>query len=176
MSHYGAPRRSDDKDIVLMTESAEDLRRVVRELQEEDFNARELEVGHNTMFDSGFRIDIKVKPEIEKAKRIRLSRDLRLNITTAENLVLMKLDYWDGASFESNDAQDLMRILARQQSVLDMRYVRTEALKRRTYAKLSRIEEHLSRIRSYPQDLTCKGKSHSGTHKRNTRRLRGATR
>jgi len=148
VSYYGAPRRSDDKDLVVMTESSEDLRRVVHELQKEGFDVRELEIGHNTIYDGGFRIDVKVKPEVEETRRIKLSHALRLNLTTAENLVLMKLDFWDGTSFEGNDAQDLMKILARQRRALDMGYVRTEALKRRTYMKLSKIERYLSRTQS----------------------------
>lgn len=145
VSFYGAPRRSDDKDFVVMTSSSEELRRVVDKLRDEGFDVRRLDVGHNTIFDSGFRIDIKVKPQVEAVHKIRLGRWLWLNITTAENLVLMKLEFWDGKSFESNDALDLMKNLARQRKTLDMGYVRAEALKRRSYVKLSKIEEHLSR-------------------------------
>ena len=149
VSYYGAPRRSDDKDLVLMTSSPQDLQRVVDEFRKERFNLRRLEVGHNTIFDSGFRIDIKVKTEVEQTRKIKLSRVLSLHITTAENLVLMKLEFWDGTSFESNDAQDLMKILARQRNTLNMTYIRTEALKRRTYQKLFRIEEYLSIAKSH---------------------------
>jgi len=128
-----------------MSGSSEQLLRVVRELRDEGFNISELEIGHNTIFDGGFRIDIKVKTEPEETRRIMLSRRLWLNITTAENLVLNKLEFWDGRSLESNDAQDLMKILGRQRNKLDMDYVRAEALKRRTYAKLTKIYEHFSK-------------------------------
>ena len=151
VSYYGAPRRSDDKDLVVMTTSREDLHRVAHELQKEGFDARELEIGHNTTFDEGFRIDIKLKTEIEEIRRVRLSKDLRLNLTTAENLVLMKLDFWDRRSLDSNDAQDLMKILARQGRALDMGHVRTEAMKRRTYVKLTQIERHLARMQRRPR-------------------------
>jgi len=144
VSYYGAPRRSDDKDLVVMTSDPEDLRRVVREFQKEGFEVKELEIGHNTLFDSGFRIDIKVKADLEKTKRVKLSRDLSLNLTTPENLVLMKLDFWDGESFEGNDAQDLMKIFARQRKNLDMGYVRTEATNRRIYDKLTKVQRYLS--------------------------------
>jgi len=127
-----------------MTDSSEHLARVVNAFQKEGFDLRSLEVGHNTIFDGGFRIDVKVKTELEQAKRIRLSRGLSLNLTTAENLVLMKLDFWDGTSFDGNDAQDLMKILVRQRGAIDMSYIRTEALKRRTYPKLAKIERYLS--------------------------------
>lgn len=148
VSFYGAPRRSDDKDLVVMTASSEDLERLVNELRKERFTIRRLEIGHNTTFDGGFRIDIKVKAEVEETRKIRLGRGLWINLTTAENLVLMKLEFWDGTSLESNDAQDLMKILARQGRRLDMRHIRAEALKRRTYAKLAKIEQYLSRTQS----------------------------
>jgi hypothetical protein len=128
-----------------MTNSSGDLQRVVENLRDEGFDLTRLDVGHNTIFDSGFRIDIKVKSEVEMVRKIRLDRGLWLNLTTAENLVLMKLEFWDGKSFESNDAQDLMKILARQRKSLDMGYIQEEALKRRTFAKLAKIEEYLSR-------------------------------
>jgi hypothetical protein len=132
-----------------MTGSPEDLQRLVNELRKERFTIRRLEIGHNTTFDSGFTIDIKVKTEVEETRKIRLGRGLWINLTTAENLVLMKLEFWDGTSLESNDAQDLMRIFARQGKTLDMRHIRAEALKRRTYAKLTKIEQHLSRTQSH---------------------------
>ena len=149
VSYYGAPRRSDDKDLVVMSGSSEDLERVVAELQKEGFKVGRLDIGHNTIFDAGFRIDIKVKAEVEQALKIKLSRGLWLNLTTAENLVLMKLEFWDGESLESNDAQDLMKILARQRRAIDMDYVRAEALKRRTFTKLEKIEQYLSRVVSH---------------------------
>jgi len=145
VSYYGAPRRSDDKDLVIMTGSFEDLQRVVHEFRKEGFDLRRLEIGHNTIFDSGFRIDIKVKTEVEETHKIRLGRGLMLNLTTAANLVLTKLEFWDGTSLDSNDAQDIMKILARQRGALDLDYIRKETLKRRTYLKLARIEEYLSK-------------------------------
>jgi hypothetical protein len=132
-----------------MTSSAEDLQRVVDMLRKEGFDVTRLDVGHNTIFDEGFRIDIKVKVEVEKVRKIKLGRGLWLNLTTAENLVLMKLEFWDGKSFESNDAQDLMKILVRQRKTLDMSYIQTEALNRRTYAKLAKIEEYLAKTEFY---------------------------
>ena len=144
VSYYGAPRRSDDKDLVVMTNSPDDLPKVVEELRKEGFELKSLEIGHNTFFDSGFRIDIKVKSELEERRRVRLTGSLSLNLTTAENLILVKLEFWDGLSFESNDAQDLMKILSRQRKRLDMVQIRSEAMKRRTYRKLAKIEQHLS--------------------------------
>jgi hypothetical protein len=126
-----------------MTDSPEDLQRLASELQKEGFTIGRLEIGHNTTFDSGFRIDIKVKSEVEESRKIKLGRNLWINLTTAENLVLMKLEFWDGVSFESNDAQDIMKILARQGKTLDLTQIRAEALKRRTYAKFVRIEQYL---------------------------------
>lgn len=127
-----------------MTDSSVDLQRLVNELQNEGFAIGRLETGHNTTFDSGFRIDIKVKPELEESKKIRIGRGLWISLTTVENLILTKLEFWDGTSFESNDAQDLMKILARQGRRLDMNHLRTEALKRRSYAKLAKLEQYLS--------------------------------
>lgn len=145
VTYYGAPRRSDDKDLVVMTDSPKDLQRVVNELRKERFDIKRLEAGHNTIFDSGFRLDFKVKAETEETKRVKIGRDLWLNLTTPENLVLMKLEFWDGTSLDSNDAQDLMKILARQRKTLNINYVRAEALKRRTYTKLVKLEQYLSR-------------------------------
>lgn len=145
VSYYGVPRRSDDKDLVVMTNSSDDLKRLVENLRNEGFDLTGLDVGYNTIFDSGFRIDIKVKSEVEVARKVRLGGGLWLNLTTAENLVLMKLEFWDGKSFESNDAQDVMKILARQGKALDMGYVQEQALKQRTFTKLARIQEYLSR-------------------------------
>ena len=143
VSYYGAPRRSDDKDLVVMTDSPEELRRLIRELHREGFAINALEVGHNTTFDSGFRIDIKVKPEVEESRKIKLDRHLWINLTTAEYLILTKLDFWDGTSLESNDAQDIMKVLSRQGKRLDLEYLRAEALKGRSYPKLAKIEQHL---------------------------------
>lgn len=134
--------------MVVMTSSPDDLRRVADALRREGFNARKLEPGHNTIFDSGFRIDIKVKPELEKTHRIRLDHELWVNLTTAENLILAKLEFWDGKTFQSNDAQDVMKIWARQRRKLNLSMIRREALKRRTYAKLAKIERHLSKTSS----------------------------
>jgi len=147
VSYYGTPRRSDDIDLVVMTSSPEDLRRVVDALRREGFDARKLEPGHNTIYDSGFRIDIKVKREVEDRRRIRLARRIWLNLTTPENLILAKLEFWDGKTFESNDAQDVMKILARQRRKLNLHMIRSEALRRRTYAKLVKIERYLSKTR-----------------------------
>ncbi len=147
VSYYGTPRRSDDIDLVVMTSSPEDLRRVVDALRREGFDARKLEPGHNTIYDSGFRIDIKVKREVEDTRRIRLARRIWLNLTTPENLILAKLEFWDGKTFESNDAQDVMKILARQRRKLNLHMIRSEALRRRTYAKLVKIERYLSKTR-----------------------------
>jgi len=148
VSYYGTPRRSEDIDLIVMTSSPDDLRRVAGALRQEGFNARRLEPGHNTIFDSGFRIDIKVKPELEKTHRIRLDHEIWLNLSTAENLILAKLEFWDGKSFESNDAQDVMKIWARQRRKLNLSMIRAEALKRRTYAKLAKIERYLSKTSS----------------------------
>lgn len=148
VSYYGTPRRSEDIDLVVMTSSPDNLRRVADALRQEGFNARKLEPGHNTIFDSGFRIDIKVKPELEKTHRIRLDHELWVNLTTAENLILAKLEFWDGKTFESNDAQDVMKIWARQRRKLNLSMIRAEALKRRTYAKLAKIERYLSKTSS----------------------------
>jgi ribulose bisphosphate carboxylase small subunit len=60
----------------------------------------------------------------------------------------MKLEFWGGTSFESNDAQDIMKIIARQRKHLDMKYVRVEALRRRTYSKLAKIEQYLTKAQS----------------------------
>ena len=147
VSYYGTPRRSDDIDLVVMTSSPEDLRRVVDALRRKGFDARKLEPGHNTIYDSGFRIDIKVKREVEDRRRIRLARRIWLNLTTPENLILAKLEFWDGKTFESNDAQDVMKILARQRRKLNLHMIRSEALRRRTYAKLVKIERYLSKTR-----------------------------
>lgn len=148
VSYYGTPRRSDDIDLVVMTSSTDDLRRVADTLRQEGFNVPKLEPGHNTIFDSGFRIDIKVKPELEKTHRIRLDHELWVNLTTAENLILAKLEFWDGKAFESNDAQDVMKIWVRQRRRLNLSMIRAEALKRRTYAKLAKIEHYLSKTSS----------------------------
>jgi len=147
VSYYGTPRRSDDIDLVVMTSSPEDLRRVVDALRRKGFDTRKLEPGHNTIYDSGFRIDIKVKREVEDTRRIRLARRIWLNLTTPENLILAKLEFWDGKTFESNDAQDVMKILARQRRKLNLHMIRSEALRRRTYAKLVKIERYLSKTR-----------------------------
>ncbi len=147
VSYYGAPRRSDDKDLVITASTSAELHRVEARLREEGFDVRKLEPGHNTIFDSGFRIDIKVKQELEHARRIRLGPGLWLNLTTPENLILVKLEFWDGKSFESNDAQDVLKILIRQGRRLNFRRIRSEAMKRRTYTKLSKIEAYLTRAR-----------------------------
>ena len=148
VSYYGVPRRSDDIDLVVMTSSTDDLRRVADNLREEGFNVRKLEPGHNTVFDGGFRIDIKVKPQLEKTHRIRLDHETWVNLTTVENLILAKLEFWDGKTFESNDAQDVTKIWARQRRKLNLSVIRAEALKRRTYAKLAKIERYLSKTSS----------------------------
>ncbi len=144
VSYYGAPRRSEDKDIVVTSVAPDALRRTVAALRREHFEIRNLEPGHNTIFDSGLRIDIKVKSETEETRRISLGRGLRLSLTTPENLVLTKLEFWDGRSFESNDAQDIMKILVRQRRKLNWPMIRREALKRRTYMKLALIKAYLA--------------------------------
>ena len=60
----------------------------------------------------------------------------------------MKLEFWDGTSLEGNDAQDIMKILARRGRTLNMEYIRAEALKRRTYLKLSKVEQYLAKTKS----------------------------
>ncbi len=147
VSYYGAPRRSDDKDLVITASTSAELHRVEAHLREEGFDVRKLEPGHNTLFDGGFRLDIKVKQELEDSRRIKLGPGLWLNLTTPENLILAKLEFWDGKSFESNDAQDVLKILIRQGRRLDLRRIRSEAMKRRTYTKLAKIEGYLTRAR-----------------------------
>ncbi len=134
---YGRLRTTRDCDVIAKDASSS----LMEALKSNGFSVQELVKGYNSVLDtkSNKYIDLLIDPDKDFERyRVVEFKNIKVRFTTPEDLILKKFEFSGGDS-SSMDIDDVVSIMLRQRTNLDLDYLVRESRKRGTYGLLQDI-------------------------------------